>query len=101
MAGLVQEGFVWGWGELSKIHWKEVEQKRVEGQAGSSSQCLKKGGAGTPLRNMSLSDLSVGFVFWSLENQVGTMVDPFNKCTAPLQRSEALNYINSSFTITN
>ena len=65
MVGLVQEGFVWGWGELSKVPWKGVEQKRGQatqkfkkvggGQAGSRGGCLKKGGgAGTPLWTMLL-----------------------------------------------
>ena len=90
-----------GGGNCLKYIEKRWNRKEWRGKLGQAVSALKKGGAGTPLRNMSLSDLSVGFVFWSLENQVGTMVDPFNKCTAPLQRSEALNYINSSFTITN
>ena len=31
LVGLVQEGFAWGLGELSKIPWKGVEQKRGKG----------------------------------------------------------------------
>ena len=30
MVGLGQEGFAWGWGELSKIPYKGVEQNRWE-----------------------------------------------------------------------
>ena len=61
MVGLWQEGVAWGWGELSKIPYKGVEQKRgeakkrfykKEGKLGQGVGALKREGGGTHLRTM-------------------------------------------------
>ena len=68
---LGQEGFAWGWGELSKISLKGGGAEKRErghkdfkkGQSGSKGGCLKGGGGLEPPY-----ELCIGFFLWNMRN---------------------------------